>query len=103
MPIIRANTPIVTQINVSTVPDGQQQPLIDYLSRATQAAREVDGCESAPKRYPVAGGPKVLKRRSKSLDRRGPYRHRSGLPLRGQILSPIQYLIALRRWVPIRC
>jgi hypothetical protein len=52
MPIIRANTPIVTQINVSTVPDGQQQPLIDYLSRATQAAREVDGCESAPKLAP---------------------------------------------------
>lgn len=47
MPIIRANTPIVTQINVFTVPEGQQQPLIDYLSNAAQVAREVDGWLSA--------------------------------------------------------
>ncbi len=47
MPIIRANTPIVTQINVFTVPEGQQQPLIDYLSEAAKAAREVEGWISA--------------------------------------------------------
>ena len=47
MPIIRANTPIVTQINVFTVPAGQQQPLIDYLSEAARAAREVEGWISA--------------------------------------------------------
>ena len=47
MPIIQAHTPIVTQINVFTVPDGQQQPLIDYLSKAAQVAREVDGWISA--------------------------------------------------------
>ncbi len=47
MPIIRANNPIVTQINVFTVPEGQQQPLIDYLSKAAEAAREVDGWISA--------------------------------------------------------
>jgi hypothetical protein len=47
MPIIRANTPIVTQINVFTVPEGQQQPLIDYLSKAAEVAREVDGWISA--------------------------------------------------------
>lgn len=47
MPIIRANTPIVTQINVFTVANGQQQPLIDYLSKAAEVAREVDGWLSA--------------------------------------------------------
>ena len=47
MPIIRANTPIVTQINVFTVAPGQQQPLIDYLARAADVAREVDGWLSA--------------------------------------------------------
>jgi hypothetical protein len=47
MPVIRANTPIVTQINVFTVPDGQQQPLLDYLSKAAQVAQEVDGWISA--------------------------------------------------------
>lgn len=47
MPIIKANTPIITQINVFTVPDGKQQPLIDYLSEAAKVAREVDGWLSA--------------------------------------------------------
>jgi heme-degrading monooxygenase HmoA len=47
MPIIRANTPIVTQINVFTVPDGRQQPLIDVLSEAAKVAREVPGWLSA--------------------------------------------------------
>ncbi len=47
MPFIRANTPIVTQINVFTVPPGQQQPLIDYLAKAARVAREVDGWISA--------------------------------------------------------
>jgi hypothetical protein len=47
MPIIRAQTPIVTQINLFTVPEGQQQPLIDYLIQAAQVAREVDGWISA--------------------------------------------------------
>ena len=47
MPIIRANTSGVTQINVFTVPDGGQQPLIDFLMQAAQAAREVDGWISA--------------------------------------------------------
>jgi antibiotic biosynthesis monooxygenase len=47
MPIIRANTPIVTQINVFTVPAGRQQALIDYLAQAADVAREVDGWISA--------------------------------------------------------
>lgn len=47
MPIIRAHTPLTTQINVFTVPDGRQQPLIDHLAKAAEAAREVDGWISA--------------------------------------------------------
>lgn len=47
MPIIRANTSIVTQINVFTVPEGVQQDLVDYLSEAARVAREVDGWLSA--------------------------------------------------------
>ncbi len=47
MPIIKPDTDIVTQINVFTVPEGEQQPLIDYLIGAAQAAREVDGWLSA--------------------------------------------------------
>jgi hypothetical protein len=47
MPIIRANTSIVTQINVFTVPDGRQQPLIDILSEAAEVARDVPGWISA--------------------------------------------------------
>lgn len=47
MPIIRANTSIVTQINVFTVSEGAQQDLVDYLSEAARVAREVDGWLSA--------------------------------------------------------
>ncbi len=47
MPIIRAHTPLTTQINVFTVPDGRQQPLIDHLAKAAETAREVDGWISA--------------------------------------------------------
>lgn len=37
----------MTQINVFTVPDGQQQPLIDHLSEAAKVARGVEGWLSA--------------------------------------------------------
>jgi len=47
MPIITAETGLVTQINVFTVPAGEQQPLIDYLIGAAHAAREVEGWVSA--------------------------------------------------------
>lgn len=47
MPVIRAQSSLVTQINVFTVPDGGQGPLIDYLSEAAKVAREVDGWISA--------------------------------------------------------
>ncbi len=47
MPIIRAHTSVVTQINVFTVPEGRQQRLIDYLAQAAQVARQVPGWLSA--------------------------------------------------------
>ena len=47
MPIIVPGTPVVTQINVFTVPPGRQQPLIDNLARAAGVASEVDGWLSA--------------------------------------------------------
>lgn len=47
MPIIQSNTDIITQINVFTVPHGEQRLLIDYLAKAAHAAREVDGWLSA--------------------------------------------------------
>lgn len=47
MPVIRAHSPLVTQINVFTVPAGGQGALIDYLSQAAEVAREVDGWISA--------------------------------------------------------
>ena len=48
MPIIRANTSIVTQINVFTVPGpDRQQPLIEFLAEAARVASEVPGWLSA--------------------------------------------------------
>ena len=47
MPVIRANTPIVTQINVFTVPEGGQQALIDFLAQAAKVAAEIPGWMSA--------------------------------------------------------
>lgn len=47
MPIIKANTGIVTQINVFDVPQGGQQALIDLLSEAARFASETPGWLSA--------------------------------------------------------
>lgn len=47
MPTITANTGIVTQINVFTVPAGGQQPLIDFLAAAAQFASTTPGWISA--------------------------------------------------------
>lgn len=47
MPIIRANTGIITQINVFTVPEGGQDALIAYLGEAARVASEVPGWLSA--------------------------------------------------------
>jgi hypothetical protein len=47
MPIITADTGIITQINVFTVPQGEQQPLIGYLAAAAHVACDVEGWISA--------------------------------------------------------
>ncbi|CAN5543885.1 hypothetical protein BH10PSE5_BH10PSE5_00960 [soil metagenome] len=47
MPTIHAQTGVITQINVFTVPQGGQQALIDLLTEAAQACRKVDGWMSA--------------------------------------------------------
>jgi Antibiotic biosynthesis monooxygenase len=47
MPVIRANSGIVTQINTFTVPDGGQDSLIGLLSEAATFARETPGWLSA--------------------------------------------------------
>jgi hypothetical protein len=47
MPTINANTGIVTQINVFTVPEGGQQALIDLLIEAAKFASSTPGWLSA--------------------------------------------------------
>lgn len=47
MPLIRANSGVITQINVFTVPPDRQQALIDHLSKAVACARQEPGWLSA--------------------------------------------------------
>ena len=47
MPTIKTNSSIITQINVFTVPDGGQQPLIDLLVESAKYASGVPGWLSA--------------------------------------------------------
>lgn len=55
MAIIRANTGIITQINVFTVPEGGQQGLIDVLTEAASCAREEPGWLSASRHRSLDG------------------------------------------------
>ncbi len=47
MPTIEANTGVITQINIFTVPEGGQHALIDLLVEAAQACSRVEGWMSA--------------------------------------------------------
>ncbi|MFA7415614.1 MAG: antibiotic biosynthesis monooxygenase [Rhizobium sp.] len=47
MPVIRANSGIITQINVFTVAEGGQQPLIDLLEESAEFASSIPGWMSA--------------------------------------------------------
>ena len=47
MPTINADTDVVTQINVFTVPEGGQQALVDFLKEAAQFASATPGWISA--------------------------------------------------------
>lgn len=47
MPTIEANSGVITQINVFTVPEGGQQALIDLLADAARSCSAIDGWMSA--------------------------------------------------------
>jgi len=47
MPTIQANTGVITQINIFTVPKGGQQALIDLLTEAARASSQIEGWISA--------------------------------------------------------
>jgi quinol monooxygenase YgiN len=47
MTLIRANSGVITQINVFTVPPDGQQALIDHLAKAAACARQEPGWLSA--------------------------------------------------------
>lgn len=68
MPVIRAQTPIVTQINVFTVPPGGQQALLDYLAKAAEIAREVPGWISASLHRSLDGTRVVNYAQTENLD-----------------------------------
>jgi heme-degrading monooxygenase HmoA len=68
MPIIRAGSGIVTQINTFTVPPGGQQALIDLLSEAAQFARGTPGWLSASLHRSHDGTRVVNYAQSESMD-----------------------------------
>jgi hypothetical protein len=47
VPLIKANSGIITQINVFTVPDGGQLPLIDLLAESARYVSDTPGWLSA--------------------------------------------------------
>jgi len=47
VPLIRANSGIITQINTFTVPDGGQQKLIELLRQSAEFAKDTPGWLSA--------------------------------------------------------
>jgi hypothetical protein len=68
MPIIVANSGIVTQINVFTVPEGGQDALIEYLSEAARVARDVPGWLSASLHKSLDGTRVVNYAQSQDID-----------------------------------
>jgi len=68
MPIIRAGSGIITQINVFTVPDNGQDALLAYLGEAAKVASEVDGWLSASLHRSLDGTRVVNYAQSRDLD-----------------------------------
>ena len=68
MPNIAANTNIVTQINVFTVPQGGQQALIELLTEAAQFASTSPGWISASVHRSLDGTRVVNYAQSESLE-----------------------------------
>ncbi len=55
MPIIRAGSGVITQINVFTMPEGGQQALIELLHEAAVSCRAIPGWMSASLHRSVDG------------------------------------------------
>jgi hypothetical protein len=68
MPIIRANSGIVTQINLFTVPEGGQQALINHLTDSARFASDTPGWLSASLHRSQDGTRVVNYAQSESLD-----------------------------------
>ena len=68
MPIIKARTDIITQINVFTVLEGSQDSLVAYLSEAAKVAREVPGWISASLHQSIDGTRVVNYAQCENLD-----------------------------------
>ncbi len=68
MPVIKANTRTVTQVNVFDVPDGGQQPLIDFLKEAAIFARDTPGWLSASLHRSLDGRKVVNYAQSENLE-----------------------------------
>jgi len=68
VPLIRAETGVITQINVFTVPPGGQQALIDHLAKAAAYARDEPGWLSASLHRSLDGTRVVNYAQTESLD-----------------------------------
>ena len=68
MTLVRANSGVITQINVFTVPPGRQQPLLDQLAKAAAYARETPGWISANLHRSLDGTRVVNYAQSESLE-----------------------------------
>jgi hypothetical protein len=68
VPVINANTGIVTQINVFTVPEGGQQALIEFLAEAAKFASTTPGWISASVHHSRDGTRVVNYAHSESLE-----------------------------------
>jgi len=68
VPLIRAETGVITQINVFTVPEGGQQALIDHLAQAVVCARQEPGWLSASLHRSLDGTRVVNYAQSQDLD-----------------------------------
>ncbi len=68
MPVIKADTSIVTQVNVFDVPEGGQPALIDFLKEAAAFSRKTPGWISASLHRSLDGKKVVNYAQSESLD-----------------------------------
>jgi heme-degrading monooxygenase HmoA len=68
VPLIRAATGVITQINIFTVPEGGQQALIDHLAEAAAYARQEPGWLSASLHRSLDGTRVANYAQSESLD-----------------------------------